>query len=155
MTNISVKSGLLILVRVKDLTFSNSDVSFSYNQTGPSEPCPTSQRSWKKKLDGKYNLAGGGGGRGGDEGRGRGGWEGQGGGGGSVLDALLPQKVNQVMEKKLMEDSRATPTRIISTLAGFLRNAQNVEESSQSSSEAEEEPEEPHMCVCFQTIQTF
>ena len=125
----------------------------------------------EKKLDGKYNLAGGGGGRGGDEGRGRGGWEGRGGGGdegrgrsgregrggggGSVLDALLPQKVNQVMEKKVMEDSRATPTRIISTLAGFLSNAQNVEESSQSSSEAEEEPEEPHMCVCFQTIQTF
>ena len=142
----------------------------------------------EKKLGGKYNLAGGGGGRGGDVGRGRGGWEGRGGGGdegrgrggsesrgrggdvgrglggregrggggdegrgrsgregrggggGSVLDALLPQKVNEVMEKKLLEDSRATPTRIISTLAGFLSNAQNVEESSQSSSEDEEEP---------------
>ena len=102
-------------------------------------------RFMQKKLGGKYNVGGEGGaggeqcgGSGGGLGGGRGGSEGQGGGrgggGGSVLDALLPQKVNEVME-----DSRTTQTRIISSNIGFLSNAQNVEESS---SESEEEPAE-------------
>ena len=97
----------------------------------------------EKKLGGKYNVsreAGGGGGQGGGEGGGRGGA--RGGGGGSVLDALLPKKVNEVMEKELLDDSRAKQTRIISSNIGFLSNAQNVGESSQSSSESEEEPAE-------------
>ena len=97
-------------------------------------------RFMEKKLGGKYNVsreAGGGGGQGGGEGGGRGGA--RGGGGGSVLDALLPKKVNEVMEKELLDDSRAKQTRIISSNIGFLSNAQNVEESS---SESEEEPAE-------------
>ena len=76
-------------------------------------------RFMQKKLGGKYNVGAGGeqcGGSGGGLGGGRGGSEGQGGGrgggGGSVLDALLPQKVNEVME-----DSRTTQTRIISSKA--------------------------------------